>query len=101
PVRIRSGWPFAEQQPLLPDAFEEGGVADRVGPVDPAGKDGDGAALRGERAAVSRRVDSERAAGDDRPAPVGQAVTEVAAHVLAVRGAGPGADDGHRALAGL
>ena len=67
----------------------------RVGPVDAAGQHRHRRRLGGQGAAVRGGVDAEGAAGDDRPAALGQLVAELAGDVLAVGGGGPRPDDRH------
>ena len=64
----------------------------------PAGQDGHGDSVGGQRRAVSRAVDAVGAAGDDRDVVFGQPGRQVGGDMLAVGGRGSGSDDGGRAL---
>lgn len=56
---------FRDDQAAFGDRLEQLGVRGRVGPVDAAGHDRDGWAVREEGAAVCGLVDAERGAADD------------------------------------
>ena len=91
-VTVRPGRPLADDHALGGDRFEQLGMADRVGHVDPARQYRDRHPVGPERAPVGRGVDAERAAGDHRPAAGRDRRGELGGHVGAVGGGRPRAD---------
>src|SRR5690606_18421206 len=94
---VLPGRQLADDQPLFGDPADQLGVPARVRAVDPAGQDGDGGATGGERAAVGGAVYPVGTAGDHDPAALGEPGGQGGGPVGPVLGAGPGADDRHRA----
>ncbi|MCW2945841.1 MAG: hypothetical protein JWR24_2558 [Actinoallomurus sp.] len=87
---------LAHQESTLSDLREKPRVGTRIAHVDPAGEHRHGQPVGGEHAAMRRGVDPESAAGDDRPAVVGELRAHLGGHVDTVRRRRAGADDRHR-----
>ena len=84
---------LGDEQALLTDPMEEGGVARRVGDINAAGQYCDGEPVGRQRGAVRRSVDAVRTAGHHRHVPLRQSGGQLRGDMLAVRGGRTSSDD--------
>ena len=94
PRRTNARRVLADQQSLLADPVQQGGMSGRVGNVDTAGEDRNGAAVARQRCPVRGPVDAERAARHHRNVARCQSRRDVRRDMLAVGRRRARADDG-------
>jgi hypothetical protein len=98
PLRPKARRVLGDEQALLADPMEQGGVARGVGHVDAGGEYRDGVSVGRQRSAMRRFVDAVGAAGHHHRIPLRQAGGQLRGDMLAVRGRGASSDDRRRSL---